>query len=93
MNGPRPLPAAPAALPFVGHLVPLVRDPPGFLNSLPPYGDLVRVRLGPAAVVVLRDPELTRRALVDDRLFDKGGPAWDRAGGPSARRNHHDHRT
>lgn len=75
----RSIPRAPAALPLAGHLLPLVRNPLAFLNSLPAHGELVRIRLGPATVVVICDPELTRRALVDDRLFDKGGPTWDRA--------------
>ncbi|WP_331748838.1 hypothetical protein [Streptomyces sp. NBC_00984] len=34
--------------------------------------------MGPVPLVVICDPELTRQALVDDRLFDKGGPLWDR---------------
>lgn len=74
----RSIPAAPSALPVAGHLVPLLRDPLAFLNSLPAYGDLVRIRVGPLPVVVICDPELTRQALLDDRVFDKGGPFFDR---------------
>lgn len=73
-----PIPTAPRALPLLGHVVPLLRDPLTFLNSLPALGDLVRVRLGPLAVIVICDPELTRQALLDDRAFDKGGPLYDR---------------
>ncbi|MFC8955042.1 cytochrome P450 [Streptomyces sp. NPDC057101] len=72
------IPTAPRALPLVGHVVPLLRDPLAFLNSLPAHGELVRIRLGPLSVVVICDPELTRRALLDDRVFDKGGPLYDR---------------
>ncbi|MFI8963021.1 cytochrome P450 [Streptomyces sp. NPDC053493] len=73
-----PIPTAPRALPLIGHIVPLLRDPLAFLNSLPALGDLVRIRLGPLTVIVICDPELTRRALLDDRVFDKGGPLYDR---------------
>ncbi|MFI1812100.1 cytochrome P450 [Streptomyces sp. NPDC020422] len=72
------LPTAPRALPLIGHVIPLLRDPLAFLNSLPALGELVRIRLGPLSVVVICDPELTRQALLDDRVFDKGGPLYDR---------------
>ncbi|MFC4909167.1 cytochrome P450 [Actinomadura gamaensis] len=70
---------APGALPVVGHAVALVRDPFAFLSSLPDHGDLVRIRLGPQTVIMTCDPELTRTMLVNDRIFDKGGPFYDRA--------------
>lgn len=72
------LPVAPRSLPLLGHLPQLLRDPLAFLTSLPAHGDLVRIRLGPAAAVVICDPELTRQVLVDDRTFDKGGPLFSR---------------
>ncbi|WP_329865906.1 cytochrome P450 [Streptomyces sp. JV184] len=78
MTDLRPVPPAPHAWPLMGHLVPLVRDPLAFLKSLPVHGALVRVRMGPVPLVVICDPELTRQALVDDRVFDKGGPVFDR---------------
>ncbi|MGK5529747.1 cytochrome P450 [Streptomyces sp. URMC 129] len=78
MKDLRSIPIAPDALPLIGHLVPLLRDPLAFMNSLPAHGDLVRIRLGPLSMVVICDPELTRQALVDDRVFDKGGPIFDR---------------
>ncbi|MFE0175870.1 cytochrome P450 [Streptomyces sp. NPDC059002] len=78
MTSLRALPVAPKALPLVGHLIPLLRNPLEFLNSLPPHGDLVRIQLGPVPLVMICDPELTRQALVDDRVFDKGGPIFDR---------------
>ncbi|MGW8365676.1 cytochrome P450, partial [Streptomyces wedmorensis] len=74
----RSIPTAPRGLPLIGHVVPLLRDPLAFLTSLPAHGDLVRVRLGPLEMIVICDPELTRRALLDDRVFDKGGPLYDR---------------
>ncbi|MEU3553405.1 cytochrome P450 [Streptomyces fragilis] len=79
MTDPRAIPSAPGGLPLAGHLVRLLRDPLTFLTSLPAHGDLVRIRLGPLPVVVLCDAELTRRVLTDDRVFDKGGPVYDRA--------------
>ncbi len=71
-------PVAPGGLPLFGHLLPLLRDPLAFLTSLPAHGDLVQIRLGPAAATVVCDPELTRQVLIDDRTFDKGGPLFSR---------------
>ncbi|WP_225625950.1 cytochrome P450 [Streptomyces werraensis] len=73
------IPTAPKALPLVGHLAPLLRDPIAFLSTLPTYGDLVKIRLGPFPMVVVCDPDLTHQVLLDDRTFDKGGPMYDRA--------------
>lgn len=72
------IPTASRALPLIGHVVPLLRDPLAFLNALPALGDLVRIRIGPLSMIVICDPELTRQALLDDRTFDKGGPLYDR---------------
>jgi pentalenene oxygenase len=69
---------APGALPLLGHLVQLVRNPLGFVTSLPEHGDLVRIRLGPFQVIVVCDPALTRHVLLNDKIFDKGGPLFDR---------------
>jgi len=69
---------APGALPLLGHLVPLLRDPLGFLASLPEHGDLVRVRFGPFPAIMVCDPGLTRHVLLEDQTFDKGGPLFDR---------------
>ncbi|TDU73564.1 cytochrome P450 [Streptomyces sp. KS 21] len=67
-----PSPArAPGALPLLGHALPVLRDPFAFLASLPAFGDLVEIRIGPTRAVVVCDPELTRRVLQDDRTFDK----------------------
>ncbi|MFB8275961.1 cytochrome P450 [Nocardia colli] len=86
MNPLESIPLAPGALPVLGHAVPLLRDPLSFLKPLHRYGDVLRVRLGPATAVAVCDPELTRRLLLEDDLFDKGGPIYDsarRAGGDS----------
>ncbi|MEU7580743.1 cytochrome P450 [Streptomyces sp. NPDC041068] len=78
MTSPRSVPVAPKALPLVGHLIPMLRNPLEFINSLPAHGELVRIQVGPFTLVMICDPELTRQALVDDRVFDKGGPIFDR---------------
>lgn len=70
--------SAPGALPVLGHGLRLVRNPLAFLSSLPAYGDLVRVSLGPHRVVMVCDPVLTRQVLLDTTTFDKGGPLYDR---------------
>ncbi|MGK5731262.1 cytochrome P450 [Streptomyces sp. URMC 124] len=78
MNTAASIPLAPGSLPFLGHALPLVHDPLAFLSSLPAHGDLVRVRMGPRSVVMVCDPGLTRRILLEDHVFDKGGPLYDR---------------
>lgn len=72
------IPAAPHALPLLGHLVPLLRNPWAFLASLPGHGDMVRIRVGPINMVVICDPQLTREVLRDGRTFDKGGLLYHR---------------
>ncbi|WP_238815891.1 cytochrome P450 [Nocardia brasiliensis] len=72
-----PIAMAPGRLPVLGHLVPLLRDPLGFMTSLPAHGDLVGIGLGPRNAVVVCDLELTRQMLRQDRVFDKGGPVFD----------------
>lgn len=68
----------PGALPLLGHIPRLLRDPLKFLTSLPAHGDLVQIRLGPVSAIVVCDPELTRQVLIDDHTFDKGGPLFTR---------------
>ncbi|WP_226363232.1 cytochrome P450 [Pseudonocardia sp. ICBG1142] len=68
------IPRASGALPVVGHLLSLARDPHGFMRSLAEYGHLVQIRIGPTAAIVVCDPDLTRHVLRNDRVFDKGGP-------------------
>ncbi|HEY2578766.1 MAG TPA: cytochrome P450 [Streptosporangiaceae bacterium] len=70
---------SPGALPLIGHALPLLRDPFSFLTSLPAYGDLTRIRLGPFSAILVCDPDLTRQVSLDDRTFDKGGILVDRA--------------
>ncbi|WP_431044112.1 cytochrome P450 [Streptomyces sp. P1-3] len=76
---PGPIPLAPGALPLLGHLVPLLRDPWSFIDALTACDGLVEVRVGPAKAIVVCDAELTRRVLLNDRIFDKGGPLYARA--------------
>ncbi|MET7473934.1 cytochrome P450 [Streptomyces sp. NPDC005648] len=71
---------APGALPIVGHLVPLLRDPLHFLKTLGSHGDLVQIRLGPQTAVVVCRPELVQEVLLHDRVYDKGGPIIERIG-------------
>ncbi|MEU2366854.1 cytochrome P450 [Streptomyces noursei] len=73
------IPCAPGTLPLLGHAVPLLRDPLGFLRSLPQHGGLVSIRLGPHPAIVVCDPQLLHQVLVNDRVFDEGGPLVDRA--------------
>ena len=69
---------AKGALPFLGHAISLVSNPRDFLRSLPAQGDLVKIGIGPSKAFVICDPDLTHQVLVNDRIFDKGGPFVDR---------------
>lgn len=73
------IPLARGHLPFLGHGLPFLRNPLGFVSSLANEGKLARIRVGPLTVVVVCDPELTRHVLIDDRTFDRGGPLYDRS--------------
>ncbi|MFC5722273.1 cytochrome P450 [Streptomyces gamaensis] len=73
-----PVPLAQGSLPVLGHGLSLLRDPLGFVSALPAHGDLVRIRVGSREVVVVCHPALTRHVLLDDRVYDKGGPMFDR---------------
>jgi pentalenene oxygenase len=68
------IPSAPGELPVLGHAVRLRRDPLRFLESMPADSGLVRYRVGPKELLMVCDSDLTRRMLIDDRTFDKGGP-------------------
>lgn len=79
-----PVPTAPGAVPLFGHLPAFARDPFRFLSALPGRGDIVRLRVGGGSggdVVMVVEPELTRRVLLDDRTFDKGGLLMERVRG------------
>ncbi|MGA4837678.1 cytochrome P450 [Streptomyces sp. G45] len=72
---------APGALPLAGHVGPLLRDPFAFLADLPRHGDLVEIRLGRTPAYVPCHPQLLWDVLTHDRLFDKGGPFYERVRG------------
>ncbi|CAM3062330.1 cytochrome P450 [Streptomyces albus] len=78
MESVLPVPWAPGAKPVVGHLPEFLRAPLAFLRGLPEHGPLVEIRLAHKPVVVVCDPELTRTVLLHDRVFDKGGPLFER---------------
>lgn len=69
---------APGRLPLLGHGHVLLRRPLPFLASLPSHGDLVEVRVGPKPFHVICHPELAHRVLTSDRVFDKGGPMFNK---------------
>ncbi|MFB6888511.1 cytochrome P450 [Kitasatospora sp. NPDC056327] len=57
-------PLAPGAVPGLGHVPALLRDPLGFLGSLSRHGEVVRIRLGPRTVCVVTDAGLVHTLLV-----------------------------
>ncbi|WP_326624110.1 MULTISPECIES: cytochrome P450 [unclassified Streptomyces] len=73
-----PTPAAPGALPLIGHALQLARRPLPFMTSLREHGSVVRIRIGPTPAFVVTDPALTRKVLVTDSAhFVKGGKIID----------------
>ncbi|MBP2400768.1 cytochrome P450 [Streptomyces syringium] len=70
--------AAPGGLPLVGHLFQLRRGLLPFIQHLPARGDLVQIRIGPWHAYVVCHPDLVEQVLRRDRIFDKGGPVFDK---------------
>ncbi|MGW0733577.1 cytochrome P450 [Streptomyces sp. NPDC002851] len=69
----RSLPRAPGALPVLGHVLKLWRDPLGFLKGLRNTGELVRVDLGTLPMYVATTAELVHEITVKKaRSFEKG---------------------
>ncbi|WP_197363213.1 cytochrome P450 [Streptomyces clavuligerus] len=95
-----PPPAAPGALPLVGHGLGLYRDPLRLLLRLHRPGTgpgVLRLLLGRRPIVLVTRRELVHRILVTDpHPYDKGGPFFDfiryMAGNGLATCNNADHR-
>ncbi|MFD9226075.1 cytochrome P450 [Streptomyces sp. NPDC060064] len=67
------MPRAPGAVPLLGHVLQLVRDPFTFLSSLRQHGDVVRVNLGTLPVYFVTSADLAQEVLVRQaRRFEKG---------------------
>lgn len=71
------IPTAPGAVPLLGHLPRLLRNPMGYFDTLADHGGLLTLRLGAKRLVVVCDPALTREVLVRDDVFDKGGRLFE----------------
>ncbi|MGE7436572.1 cytochrome P450 [Kitasatospora sp. NPDC001175] len=66
------------ALPLIGHLGRILRDPMEFFTAARDVGPVVGVRLGPRTAYLVTAPELVRDMLVGRyREFDKGGSYFD----------------
>ncbi|CAL9278778.1 cytochrome P450 [Streptomyces sp. SudanB182_2057] len=67
------VPQAHGAWPLVGHARLLVGRPLEFFRTLPAYGDVVRIRLGPLPAYVITHPDLVHQVLVTEaRSFSRG---------------------
>jgi cytochrome P450 len=67
------VPEVPGGLRIAGHALEFRRDPLGLFQRAREYGDVVRIRFGPAPVYVLNSPGAIRQALVGEaRKLDKG---------------------
>ncbi|GHG96940.1 cytochrome P450 [Comamonas sp. JC664] len=61
-----PLPPSPSGTPLLGHMRVLRKDPLTFLQAqVRQYGDVVRVHIGPASLVVVAHPDGVRHVLQD----------------------------
>ncbi|PRY39812.1 cytochrome P450 [Umezawaea tangerina] len=67
-------PLAPGGAPLLGHVVPLLRHPLAFMDSLRRHGPVVRIMLGRIPVFVVTDAGLTHEMLTAQASsFGKGG--------------------
>ncbi|WTL47143.1 cytochrome P450 [Streptomyces sp. NBC_01497] len=57
-------PRAPGGVPWAGHVIPLLRDPLRFLESLAGVGGVVEIQLGLRKVYVVTEPALVHELLV-----------------------------
>lgn len=73
------VPIAPGRVAGVGHLLKLVRDPVGLLQSARAAGDIARIFIGPAPVYVINSPDLIYRMLVSEATKFNKGRLFDRA--------------
>jgi len=66
-------PVVPGRRPVLGHTAAMLRRPLRFLSSLPAYGEVVKIYLGPLPVYMVTSPELAMRLLAADAdNYDKG---------------------
>ncbi|ATL69672.1 cytochrome P450 [Nocardia terpenica] len=64
---------APGGIPGLGHALRMRRDPLALFESLRPYGDVVRIKLGPQQVYVVTSTAVSTELFVSKyRSFDKG---------------------
>ncbi len=69
----RAVPEVPGGRRIAGHVLEFRRDPLQLFQRVRAYGDVVRIRFGPAPVYVLNSPGAIRRALVGEaRKLEKG---------------------
>lgn len=64
---------APGGIPALGHALRIWRAPLDFMSSLPAYGDLVRIEVGPRHIHVACHPDLAQQVMRAADTFDKGG--------------------
>ncbi|MET9083162.1 cytochrome P450 [Streptomyces sp. NPDC004237] len=56
-------PIAPGRRPIIGHAIPLIKDRLAFLQAMRAHGPLVRVAVGPKALLLVNSPELIHELL------------------------------
>jgi cyclooctatin synthase len=69
----REVPEVPGGRRRLGHALEFRRDPLRLFQRVREYGDVVRIRFGPAPVYILNSPDAIRQALVNEaRKLEKG---------------------
>jgi cytochrome P450 len=69
----------PGRLPGVGHLIPFLRRPLPFMESLRSHGDIARIYLGRQPVYVVNSPESIHRMFVEEQRNLHNGRIFDKA--------------
>jgi cytochrome P450 len=72
------VPEAPGAWPLLGHIVPILRSPLGFLPALADRGSVVRIRFGTLPVYVVAHPDAVRDVLVPGDVDYQRGLCFER---------------
>ncbi|WP_315986104.1 cytochrome P450 [Streptomyces sp. t39] len=79
MTSLQTIPPAKGAVPVLGHLPRLMRDPLGVLRSLHAEGDILVLRAGTMPMVYVTSPELVNQVMVQRARSFRKGRLFDRA--------------
>lgn len=69
----------PGRLPGMGHLIPFLRQPLRFMQSLRTHGDMTKIYLGRQPVYVVNSPQSIHRMFVEEQRNLNNGRIFDKA--------------